>query len=133
MSLGLAFRCRKESRGGCRASERRQGKSGCERYTGPVERAPGHDQTHREREGQLKAVLDYKTQATTVATVSARVFADARRSFGATMDTATLQKHVDEVVALLWTDSPKVTAFIPLLALRELQARLASDREVRQV
>jgi hypothetical protein len=49
------------------------------------------------------------------------------------MDTATLQKHVDEVVALLWTDSPKMTAFIPLLALRELQARLASDREVRQV
>ena len=81
----------------------------------------------------MTTILDERAQVTTAATVSARVFADARQSFAAKIDSATLQERVDEVVALLWTDSPRVTAFIPLLALRELRARLGSDIDVRQV
>ena len=81
----------------------------------------------------MKAVLGETAHVTTAATVSARVFADARQSFAAKIDAATLREQVDEVVALLWTDSTKVTTFIPLLALRDLRTRLAGDLDARQV
>ena len=80
----------------------------------------------------MNAVLDERAQVTTAESMSARVYADARQSFAAKIDSGTLQEQVDEVVALLWTDSPRVTAFIPLLALRELRARLGNDLDVRQ-
>ena len=81
----------------------------------------------------MKAVLGEPADVMTAATVSARILADARQSFAATIDAATLQEQVDEVVALLWTDSTKVTTFIPLLAWRDLRTRLANDLDARQV
>ena len=48
----------------------------------------------------MPAVLDDRPQAT-AATISERVFAEAHRSFSQKMDEATLQRHVDEVIALL--------------------------------
>ena len=48
----------------------------------------------------MPAVLDDRPQAI-VATISERVFAEAHRSFSQKMDEATLQRHVDEVIALL--------------------------------
>ena len=80
----------------------------------------------------MPAVLDDRPQAT-AATISERVFAEAHRSFAQKMDEPTLQHHVDEVIALLWTESTTVTSFIPLLALRELRARLANELDVRHL
>ena len=77
--------------------------------------------------------MDAKPQVATVAAMSERVFAEAQRSFAPEMDVVTLQQHVDEVISLLWTESTTVTSFIPLLALRELRARLANDLDVRQM
>jgi hypothetical protein len=65
--------------------------------------------------------------------MSVRIFAEAQRSFAAEMDAATLQHHVDEVVSLLWTEATTVTSFIPLLALRELRARLANDFDTHRM
>ncbi|MBA3450686.1 MAG: hypothetical protein H0T18_05685 [Chloroflexia bacterium] len=75
----------------------------------------------------MKAVSDDQSQVATLATMSARVMADAQRSFAANVDTAFLEQRVHEVVSLLWTDSTKVTTFIPVLALRDLRDQLESD------
>ena len=80
----------------------------------------------------MKAVSDNREQVATLATVSARVFADAQRSFAAEVDAAVLQRQVDEVVSLLWTESTRVTTFIPLLALRELRERLGNTLNIPQ-
>ncbi|MBA2598644.1 MAG: hypothetical protein H0V00_18640 [Chloroflexia bacterium] len=77
----------------------------------------------------MKAVSDDKSQVPTFATMSARVMADAQRSFAANIDTAILEQRVQEVVSLLWTESTKVTNFIPVLALRDLRDQLDLDRE----
>ena len=70
--------------------------------------------------------LDDKEQVATIASVSARVLADAQRSYGAEVDAAMLEQQVHEVVSLLWTESPKVTTFISLLASRDLRERLVN-------
>ncbi len=75
----------------------------------------------------VKAVSDDKSQVATFATMSARVMADAQRSFAADVDSAVLERRVHEVVSLLWTESTKVTTFIPVLALRDLRDQLDSD------
>ncbi len=66
-------------------------------------------------------------QVATLATMSARVLADAQRSFGEEVDATVLEQHVHEVMSLLWTESTKVTSFIPLLALRDLRERFIGD------
>jgi hypothetical protein len=88
---------------------------------------------HETREGWVPAVLDDRPQVVTEATMSARVFTEAQRSFAQKIDVATLQHHVDEVISLLWTESTTVTTFIPLLALRELRTRLGHDLDARQM
>jgi hypothetical protein len=62
--------------------------------------------------------------APTVASMSEKVVADAQRSFAADVDATLLERQVHEIVAQLWTESTKVTTFIPVLALRDLRDRL---------
>jgi hypothetical protein len=52
------------------------------------------------------------------------VLTDAQRSFGARLDAAMLEKEVHDVLSGLWSESTRVTTFIPVLALRELRDRL---------
>ena len=79
----------------------------------------------------MNAVSDDTEQVATLATMSARVLADAQRSFGE-VDATVLEQHVHEVVSLLWTESTKVTSFIPLLALRDLRERFIGDLDTPQ-
>lgn len=52
-----------------------------------------------------------------------RVLADARRAFAGTPEPV-LEGCVRRAVDTLWTDDPRVTTFIPVLALREVKALL---------
>lgn len=79
----------------------------------------------------MKVVSDDSEQVATLATMSARVLADARRSF-AGVDAAILEHEVHEVVSRLWTESTKVTTFIPVLALRDLRERLNGELQPPQ-
>lgn len=72
----------------------------------------------------MAAVSEVPESVTTFASVTDRVLADAIRSFGAGMDAATLENEVHDVVSQLWSESTRVTTFIPVLALRELRDRL---------
>jgi hypothetical protein len=81
------------------------------------------------REGLVETVFGTGT-APTVASVSEKVIADAQRSFAAHVDATLLERQVHEIVALLWTESTKVTTFIPVLALRDLRARLNGGHEL---
>lgn len=68
--------------------------------------------------------------ATTAATVAEKVLADAQRSFAADVDATLLERQVQEIVAQLWTESTKVTTFIPVLALRDLRERLTDGHKL---
>lgn len=72
----------------------------------------------------MAAVTEVPESATTFASVADRVLTDALRSFGAEMDVAVLEKEVHDVLSGLWSESTRVTTFIPVLALRELRDRL---------
>lgn len=80
----------------------------------------------------MKTVSEDNEQIATLASVSARVLADAQRLFGAEVNAATLEQQVHEVVSLFWTEPPKVTAFISLLALRDLRERLVNLPDASQ-
>ncbi len=60
--------------------------------------------------------------------VVSRVYEDAHRVVGETVSEEQLQDTVDQVVSSLWSDSTRVTSFIPVLALREITQRLADKR-----
>jgi hypothetical protein len=77
----------------------------------------------------VNALADQEERVATIETMSARVLADAQRSFAAQVDSSILREHVSDVMAQLWTESTKVTTFIPVLALRELRVRLNGDSE----
>ena len=79
----------------------------------------------------MKTVSDNVESVTTLASVSARVLADAQRSF-ADVDAVTLEKNVEEIVSVLWAESVRVTTFIPVLALRDLRERFAGELGVPQ-
>lgn len=51
----------------------------------------------------------------------ARILADAVSAFGDKTEPEFLEACVDTVVEQLWTDTPRVTNFIPLLALRRIR------------
>jgi len=67
--------------------------------------------------------------APSAATVAEKVMADAQRSFAADVDATLLERQVHEIVSQLWTESTKVTTFIPVLALRDLRDRLTNGHE----
>jgi uncharacterized protein (DUF952 family) len=81
------------------------------------------------REGYVATMLDSVDGAVTLTSVAARVMADARRSFAADVDLAILEHETHDVVSRLWTESTKVTTFIPVLALRDLRERLGNGIE----
>ena len=66
----------------------------------------------------------------TAATVAEKVLADAQRSFASDVDATLLERQVQDIVAQLWTESTKVTTFIPVLALRDLRERLNNGHEL---
>jgi hypothetical protein len=70
---------------------------------------------------------DQRPRGADFASMSARVLADAQRSFAAGCDSTVLRGHVDDIVSGLWTESTRVTTFIPVLALRDLRARLDDE------
>ena len=59
----------------------------------------------------------------TVQTITARVLAESRRTYGATVDDITLQSWVTSALSLLLTEQTRVTQFIPVLAMREIRER----------
>jgi hypothetical protein len=72
----------------------------------------------------VAAVTEVPESISTFASVADRVLTDAQRSFGARLDAAMLEKEVHDVLSGLWSESTRVTTFIPVLALRELRDRL---------
>lgn len=68
--------------------------------------------------------------APSAAAVAEKVMADAQRSFAADVDATLLERQVHEIVSQLWTESTKVTTFIPVLALRDLRDRLTNGHEL---
>ena len=79
----------------------------------------------------MKAVSDNADSMATMASMSAKVLADAQRSF-VDVDAATLEQNVQEIVSLLWAESVRVTTVIPVLALRDLRERFAGELEPPQ-
>lgn len=76
---------------------------------------------------RVKVASDDAGQVATIDSVTARIVADAQRSFAAHVDTPLLEQQVHEVVSLLWNDATKVTSFIPVLALRDLRERVERE------
>lgn len=59
----------------------------------------------------------------TTQTITARVLAESRRTYGATVDDSTLQSWVTSALSTLLTEQTRVTQFIPLLAMRDIRER----------
>jgi|SwirhirootsSR3_FD_contig_31_8353512_length_531_multi_2_in_0_out_0_2 hypothetical protein len=59
----------------------------------------------------------------TVQTITARVLAESRRTYGATVDDTTLESWVTSALSALLTEQTRVTQFIPLLAMRDIRER----------
>lgn len=74
----------------------------------------------------MAAVSEVSESVATFASVTERVLADALRSFSEEFDRTFLEQEVHDVVSQLWSDTNKVTTFIPVLALRDLRDRLNS-------
>ena len=66
------------------------------------------------------------TFAKTSQTISARVLAETRRTYGAVVDDTTIQAWVIMVIDALLTEQTRVTTFVPVLAMREIR-ELASS------
>jgi hypothetical protein len=59
----------------------------------------------------------------TAQTISARVLAESRRMYGATVDDITLQSWVTSTLSVLLTEQTRVTQFIQVLAMRDIRER----------
>jgi hypothetical protein len=64
-------------------------------------------------------------------TMTERVMSEARRTFSDLPDDR-LHGVVQGAVTDLWTDSVKVTSFIPVLAMRSVKERIESDQRVAE-
>lgn len=62
--------------------------------------------------------------------MSDRVAADAKRLFGSFVNDLVLEQHASEATAEIWTDSIKVTNFVPVLALRRVRERLVETGQL---
>lgn len=56
-----------------------------------------------------------------------RIYTDALRTFAGDCTPEELKGYVSAAVTSLWTDETRVTTFIPVLAMREVRAMLATD------
>jgi uncharacterized protein YpbB len=66
-------------------------------------------------------ILTTSSHVKTVQVMHARVLADSRHAYGAVVDDTTLQLWVSNVLASLLTEHTRVTTFVPVLAMREIQ------------
>jgi hypothetical protein len=69
-------------------------------------------------------------QAPDWALMSDRVVADAKRLYGSLVNDVVLEQRAREATAEIWTDSIKVTHFVPVLALRRVREQLAEAGEL---
>jgi hypothetical protein len=69
-------------------------------------------------------------QAPDWALMSDRVVADAKRLYGSLVNEVVLEQRAREATAEIWTDSIKVTHFVPVLALRRVREKLAEAGEL---
>lgn len=72
----------------------------------------------------MAQVMQGGERSASVAAMAARVMTEAQRSWGDGVDRATLETCATEAVATLWTESTRITSFIPVLALRDVRDRL---------
>ncbi|CAA9539047.1 MAG: hypothetical protein AVDCRST_MAG49-600 [uncultured Thermomicrobiales bacterium] len=63
-------------------------------------------------------------RATLLAVTVTAVLDDARRQFAGTVDRSWLERYVWEIVLGLWDRGPRVTAYLPELALRQVRRRV---------
>jgi hypothetical protein len=59
--------------------------------------------------------------AKTAQSITARVLAESRRTYGATVDDSTIQFWVASVLSVLLTEQTRVTQFVPVLAMRDIR------------
>lgn len=59
----------------------------------------------------------------TAQTISARVLAECRKTYGSKIDERTLEVWVTSVVSSLLDDQTRVTQFVPVLAMRDIHER----------
>ena len=76
----------------------------------------------------MESVIETAEAAMTRSRMTERVLADAHRSFACGVDVNVLQGQIVQIVDDLWTESTKVTTFIPVLALRDLRERVEGQR-----
>jgi hypothetical protein len=69
-------------------------------------------------------------QAPDRASMSERVVADAKRLYGGLVSDVVLEQRAIEATAEIWTDSIKVTQFVPVLALRRVREALTETGEL---
>jgi hypothetical protein len=62
--------------------------------------------------------------------MSDRVVADAKRLYGGLVSDVVLEQRAISATAEIWTDSIKVTHFVPVLALRRVREMLAEAGEL---
>jgi hypothetical protein len=75
----------------------------------------------------MDTLLGQSESVRTPAAMTARVLADARRSFNG-IDDAVLEQFAREAVAELCGDSIKVTTFVPVLAMRRVRDLLQAGQ-----
>ena len=66
------------------------------------------------------------TFARTSQTISARVLAECRRTYGTMVDDSTIQVWVSSALSTLLTEQTRVTQFVPVLAMRDIHERASS-------
>jgi hypothetical protein len=63
------------------------------------------------------------TFAVTRQTISARVLAECRKSYGTMVDDSVIQLWVSSALSTLLTDQTRVTQFVTVLAMRDIRER----------
>jgi len=63
------------------------------------------------------------TFSRTSQTISARVLAECRRTYGSVADDSTIQAWVSAALSSLLTEQTRVTQFVPVLAMRDIRER----------
>jgi hypothetical protein len=76
------------------------------------------------------ALPEINEQAPDRALMADRVVADAKRLYGSLVNDVVLEQHAREATAEIWTDSIRVTHFVPVLALRRVRETLAATGEL---
>jgi len=76
------------------------------------------------------ALLETNEQVPDRASMCERVLADAKRLYGSLVNDVVLEQHAREATAEIWTDSIRVTRFVPVLALRRLREKLDATGEL---